>query len=104
MQMPNSGTTTPAVPGWLSGRRGFVIAAIAAAVPTAFALGQHWLTVADLVPLLFVLPCAAMMLKCLKGANGNPRPDTPQASAQSDRPVDTDIRVPAQPEPLHWSG
>jgi hypothetical protein len=101
MQMPNNQTTTPPVPGWLSGRRGFAIAAVAAALTAAFALGQHWLTVADLVPLLFVLPCAAMMLRCLKGADGNLQPDTPQAPAQSDRPVDTDLRIPAQPEPLH---
>jgi hypothetical protein len=92
------------VPSWFSGRRGFAIVAIAAAVPTAFALGQHWLAVADLVPLLFVLPCAAMMLKCMKDASGNPRPDTPKAPAQSDRPVDADTRITTQPEPLHWAG
>jgi len=34
----------------------------------ALALSQHWLTVVDLVPLLFVVPCAVMMFMCMKGA------------------------------------
>jgi hypothetical protein len=36
---------------------------------TALAVGQHWLAAADLVPLLFVLPCAAMMFMCMKGSH-----------------------------------
>ena len=51
-------------PGWLSGRRGLGVGAAIAAASAALALGQHWLAVADLVPLLFVLPCAVTVNSC----------------------------------------
>jgi hypothetical protein len=35
----------------------------------ALALTQHWLAVAELGPLLFLLPCALMMFMCMKGMN-----------------------------------
>jgi hypothetical protein len=54
--------------------------------------GQHWLAIADLVPLLFVLPCAVMMLKCMKGTNRGPQTRTAQASAPSDTPPAIDMR------------
>ena len=78
--------------GWLSGRRGLVIAMAGAVAAVALAAGQHWLAVADLVPLLFVLPCAVMMFMCMKGMNRGQRTDTTQASAQSDTPTATDTR------------
>jgi hypothetical protein len=55
--------------GWLSRRRGLIIAGAVTTAVAALALGQHWLTVAGLTPLLFVLPCAAMMFMCMKGMN-----------------------------------
>jgi len=54
--------------------------------------GQHWLAIADLVPLLFVLPCAVMMLKCMKGTNGGEQTGTTQAAVLSDTPTATDRR------------
>jgi hypothetical protein len=70
-------------PGWLSGRRGLVIAVAVAAAAIAFALSQHWLAVAELVPLLVVLPCAVMMFTCMKGMNRGQQADTAQISVQN---------------------
>jgi hypothetical protein len=95
--------TTPSALGWLSRPRGFVIAA-AAGSAAAIALGQHWLAVADVLPLLFVLPCAAMMFRCMSIKNSSPQTDTTQASAQSDTPAITDTWNQRKPEPVHWSG
>jgi hypothetical protein len=77
--------------GWLGGRRGIVIAAVVAVAATALALGQHWLAVANLVPLLFVLPCAVMMFMCMKGNHGQ-QTNGPPASTQGGTPSITDTR------------
>src|SRR6266478_4232023 len=55
-------------PGRLGRSRGLVIAAAVTtvAVAGALALGQHSLAAANLLPLLYVLPCAAMMFMCMK--------------------------------------
>jgi DUF2933 family protein len=103
MGTANGLMTTPAAPGWLSRPRGFVIA-LGVAAAAVIALGQHWLAFADLVPLLFVLPCAVMMFRCMKGMNHGPQPDTTQASAQSDIPTAPATRNQYKPEPVHWSG
>ena len=50
----------------------------------ALALSQHWLAIADLVPLLAVLPCAVMMFHCMKGMNHGQQTDTVQASLQNE--------------------
>jgi hypothetical protein len=92
METTNVRMTTPAAPGWFSGRRGLVIAIAAAAAALALAAGQHWLAIADLVPLLFVLPCALMMFKCMKAANRGSQIGTTQASAPSDTPTAIDMR------------
>jgi hypothetical protein len=48
-------------------------------------LSQHWLTVADLVPLLYVLPCAVMMFMCMKGSmNNGQQTDSTEASARTE--------------------
>lgn len=78
--------------GWLNRRRGLVIAAAMAAAAAALALGQHWIAIADLVPLLFVVPCAAMMFMCMKGMNHGQQTDTTQTSPQNEAPTATDIR------------
>lgn len=52
---------------WLGGRRGLLLLAIAVLAGLALALNQHWLFVAQLVPLLFLLPCMLMMRMCMKG-------------------------------------
>src|SRR5438067_1601783 len=77
--------------GWLGGRRGLVIAAVVAAAATALAQGQHWLAVANLVPLLFVLPCAAMMFMCMKGNHGQ-QTNAPPAPTHGGTPSITDTR------------
>jgi hypothetical protein len=92
--------TTPAALGWLGKQRGVVIALGAASV-AVIALSEHWLAITDLVPLLFVLPCAAMMLKCAQGKNRGPQRD---ATAQSDIPTIPATRLEYKPEPVHWSG
>jgi hypothetical protein len=66
------------------------ITAIAAAL--ALAAGKHWLAIADLVPLLFVLPCAVMMFKCMKDTNRGPQTGTTEAAAPSDTPTAIDLR------------
>src|SRR5438445_8518048 len=78
--------TTQVTRGWLGGRRRLVIVVAAvAAGAIALALGQHWLAAADLVPLLFLLPCATMMFMCLKGNHGQ-QTNSPPASAQGETP------------------
>jgi len=74
-----------ASPGWLSGRRDLVVGVVAAAAAAiALVLSQHWLAIADLVPLLAVLPCAVMMFHCMKGMNRGQQTDTAQASLQNE--------------------
>ena len=92
MESTDVQTAVPAVPGWLSGRRGLVIAIAGAVAAVAIGAGQHWLAIADLVPLLFVLPCAMMMLKCMRGTNPGPQIGATPASAPSDTPTAIDIR------------
>ncbi len=53
--------------GWVRRHRGLVIASIAVAGAAGLALTQRWASVADLAPLLLVLPCATMMFVCTKG-------------------------------------
>ena len=61
---------------FLGGRRGMALIAVAVIALLALALNQHWLLAAQLVPLLFLLPCMAMMFMCMKGhgrqQNGEP--------------------------------
>jgi len=52
---------------WLSSRRGLVIVGASAAAVLALALSQQWLSARDLLPLLYLLPCAVMMAICAKG-------------------------------------
>lgn len=104
METTNGQVTTPAAdsssyhgagqpsPGGLSGRRSLVVAAALAAATVALALDHHWLAVADLVPLLFVLPCAVMMFRCMKGMNHGQQTDTTQAPPQNVAPTATDTR------------
>jgi hypothetical protein len=75
-----------ASPGWLSGRR-CVVGVAAAAAATALALSQHWLAIADLVPLLAVLPWAVMMFHCMKAMNRGQQTDTAQASLPNEAPT-----------------
>jgi len=58
-------------------------------VALALALNQHWLTIADLPLLLFLLPCGLMMLHCMKGMNHGQQTAGAQASANADKPTGT---------------
>jgi hypothetical protein len=75
---------------WLGGRRGLIIAGAVAAVAAAFALGQHWLAAADLVALLFIVPCVAMIFM-MHGSHGQPT-NAPPASTQGGTPSATDTQ------------
>ena len=74
-------------PGWLNGWRGPVVWVAAATAAVALALSQHWIAVADLLPLLVVLPCAVMMLSCMKGMNRGQQTNTAQTSPQNAVPT-----------------
>jgi hypothetical protein len=73
--------------GRLSRWRGLVFGGGAVVAALALALNQHWLTVADLPPLLFLLPCALMMLHCMKGMNHGQQASGAQASTNTDKPT-----------------
>ncbi len=79
--------------GRLSHWRGLVFGGGAVAAAVALALNQHWLTVADLPLLLFLLPCAVMMLMCMKGMNHGQQTAGAQASANTDKPTGTGATV-----------
>ena len=53
--------------GWVAKRRGWIIAGAAAVAGTGVALGEGWLSVSALAPLLYAAPCAIMMVFCMKG-------------------------------------
>jgi hypothetical protein len=83
MNTPAARGIEQASPGWLSGRGRLVMGVAAAAAAIALALSQHWLAIADLVPLLAVLPCAVMMFHCMKGINRE-QTDTARAPLQNE--------------------
>jgi len=58
----------------------------------ALALSQHWLTVPELTPLLFLLPCAVMMFICMKGMNHSQQTGAVSASAGAETPIATNTR------------
>ena len=91
-----------ASPAWLSGRRDLVVGVAAAAAAIALALSQHWLAITDLVPLLVVLPCAAMMFTCMKGMNRGQQADTAQSSLQNGAPTLPTSEAKAT-EPVRWA-
>ena len=77
--------------GWHDRRRGLVIAGAATAGVAALALSQHWLAAADLLPLLYVLPCAAMMLMCMKGSGNGRQATAATAAPPNEPPTLTDV-------------
>jgi hypothetical protein len=48
--------------------------------------------VADLAPLLFILPCAVMMFICMKGMNHGQQNDSAQASDRNETSTATDTQ------------
>jgi hypothetical protein len=65
---------------WFARNRVWLIAGLATAAGAGFALSQDWIAVANLVPLLFTLPCAAMMFMCMKGMRQGQRGGDKQSS------------------------
>lgn len=71
---------------WVAKHRGWVVLGLAAVAGTGVALGEGWVTIAGLTPILYSLPCAVMMLFCMKGMGGgtqtaqNPAPVSPPAA------------------------
>lgn len=64
---------------YLGGRRGIWAFALALAV-AGLVLGETWWGFAAILPLLYVLPCAAMMAMCMSrhggsGQNSDAKPD-----------------------------
>ena len=57
-------------PGFLRGRGGLLMLAAALAAVGLLA-GWTWLGTAAVLPLLYALPCAAMMAMCMKGHGGS---------------------------------
>jgi hypothetical protein len=79
-------------PRWLRRWYGLVIAGAVTAGVVALALSQHWLAVADLAPLLFILPCAVMMFICMKGMNHGQQNDSAQAADRNETSTATDTQ------------
>ena len=79
-------------PSWLRRWRGLVIAGAVIAGVVALALSRHWLAVADLAPLLFILPCAVMMFICMKSMNHGQQNDAAQASDRNETSTGTDTQ------------
>ena len=77
---------------WLSRRRGLVFGGAAIVAGIVLALNQHWLAIAALTPLLFLLPCAVMMFMCMKGMNHGQQTRAAPTSAGADTPISTDTR------------
>ncbi len=77
---------------WLGRRRGLVFGGGAIAAGAAVALSQHWLTVASLGPLLFLLPCVVMMFMCMKGMSHGQQTGVAQASSSPNTPSGADTR------------
>jgi threonine/homoserine/homoserine lactone efflux protein len=87
METTNALTTTPTIARtWLRPWRWLAIAGVLIGAGTALALSQQWLAVATLVPLLYVLPCAAMMFMCMRGMNHG-RPTGTATAAGNETPT-----------------
>jgi len=70
-------------PIWLRRGRGMLVLVTAVAGIVALASGWYWLGFAAIAPLLFLLPCAAMMAFCMKGTgNGESQCSEKSALAQ----------------------
>lgn len=62
-----SGSSCGTVSNRLGGRRGLLLIVVAVIAGLALALDQRWLLAAQLMPLLFLVPCMLMMFMCMRG-------------------------------------
>ena len=72
MSSPRDDGSLPRGPGHgrrflFGGWRGLLSVTVLAAALAALAVSRNWIAFATLLPLLYVLPCAAMMFMCMKG-------------------------------------
>ena len=73
------------LPAFLAGRKGLVVAVVAVGIILALLAGWTWLGTAAVLPLLYTLPCAAMMAMCMKGQGGSgSTPGKPDGGDESD--------------------
>ncbi len=56
-------------------------AGVALAIALGVAVDQRWLTLGALTPLLLTLPCAVMMLMCMRGMNNCSNTETNRSPA-----------------------
>lgn len=68
---------------WIQRHRGLLIGTAFAAAATALALGQHWIALVSLLPLLYILPCMLMMFMCMKGMNHGDNKDAVKVPVQT---------------------
>jgi hypothetical protein len=73
------------IPAFLTGRKGLLLAAAALGI-VALLVGWAWLGTAAVLPLLYTLPCAAMMAMCMRGNGraGNGAADKPKTGDGSE--------------------
>ena len=79
--------------GGLSNRRTLFIGGGVIALALALALSQHWLSLAALAPLLYVLPCALLMLMCMKSMHHSQNTGGDQAAADTREPAGANKEV-----------
>jgi hypothetical protein len=70
---------------YLSGRRGLLLAAAALGIVGILA-GGIWFGTAAVLPLLYTLPCAAMMAMCMRGHGGSANAPTKSGSGNGSGP------------------
>jgi len=70
---------------YLRGRRGLLLVAAALGIIGILA-GWTWLGTAALLPLLYTLPCAAMMAMCMRGHGGSANSPTNSVSGTGSGP------------------
>ncbi len=83
----SSGSPSQSGMAWVAKHRGWVVLGSAAVAGTGVALGEGWVTVAGLAPLLYAAPCAVMMMYCMKGMGGK--------SQATQNPAPTPVPPPA---------
>ena len=70
---------------FLRSRNGLLFGAATLGI-IAFFAGWRWFGVASVLPLLYVVPCAAMMLMCMRGHGGSANAPTKPDSNAGSRP------------------
>jgi hypothetical protein len=77
--------------GWVGRRYGLmIIGGAVIAIIVALALRQHWVAAADLLPLLFTLPCAAMMAMRMRSMTAGRQTDLASSHDQTTAEIGED--------------